>query len=283
MKELSHEEAYSELAAVALDAVSAEYGRAVREHAQVCPECGPELAKMEETVATLGYLVPAGELDTGRSAGIRSRLVARAKAERESQVREEAKHATPAQPVRQPTPVIEMRPRRLNNWLALAATLALVATGAQLLRVTADRNSMRERLVEADTLVPRTDSLTAAVNRKDSMIAAMAGRDVKVVALVSEGATQPNGRMMWNRESHDWIMVTYGLRPPRPGMTYQVWLVTDDAKISAGTFLPDREGKTVMHAHYELPREALRAVAITEEPQGGVPAPTGPMVVVGSA
>jgi hypothetical protein len=38
-----------------------------------------------------------------------------------------------------------------------------------------------------------------------------------------------------------------------------------------------------MHAHYAMPRDALRAVAITEEPEGGMPAPTGPMVVSGSA
>ncbi|HZK79073.1 MAG TPA: anti-sigma factor, partial [Gemmatimonadaceae bacterium] len=68
-----------------------------------------------------------------------------------------------------------------------------------------------------------------------------------------------------------------------PGMTYQVWLVTDKAKISAGTFRPDSQGRTVMHANYALARDALRAVAITEEPEGGMPAPTGRMVVAGSA
>jgi hypothetical protein len=38
-----------------------------------------------------------------------------------------------------------------------------------------------------------------------------------------------------------------------------------------------------MHARYALDRNALRAVAITEEPEGGMPAPTGPMVVAGEA
>jgi anti-sigma-K factor RskA len=78
-------------------------------------------------------------------------------------------------------------------------------------------------------------------------------------------------------------MVTYNLRQPKPGKTYQVWLVTDNAKISAGTFKPDARGNTMMHARYEMPRNALRAVAITEEPEGGMPAPTGPMVVAGAA
>jgi len=100
---------------------------------------------------------------------------------------------------------------------------------------------------------------------------------------VSKAAPQPLGRMFWNHATNDWMMVTYGLPAPKPGKTYQVWLVTDKAKISAGTFRPDAQGRTVMHANYALARNALRAVAITEEPDGGVPAPTGPMVVVGSA
>ena len=115
------------------------------------------------------------------------------------------------------------------------------------------------------------------------MIAAMTGPDVKVVSLANTGAKQPLGKMMWNRASDDWIMVTYNLPQPKPGKTYQVWLVTDNAKISAGTFRPDASGGTFMHAKYAMNRNALRAVAITEEPEGGMPSPTGPMVVAGSA
>jgi len=309
---MSHEEAHSELAAVALDAIPADVANAVRAHAAVCPECGPELAGMEETVAVLGQLVPSTAMNRGRSAGIRSRLLMRARAERESQsapapgrpdltrgvasltglghkatpgaqraVSGETKRVTPAQPARLTPPLIEP-PRRLN-WYLLAATVALVTTSAQLLRVSSDRNALRDQLTAADTLAPRVDSLAAAVNRKDAMIAAMTGPDVKVVPLSNRTARQPLGRMIWNRTSNDWIMVTYGLRAPKPGMTYQVWLVTDDAKISAGTFQPDEDGNTMMHARYVLPRDALRAVAITEEPEGGVPAPTGPMIVAGSA
>ena len=73
------------------------------------------------------------------------------------------------------------------------------------------------------------------------------------------------------------------MHPPNPGMTYQVWLVTDSAKISAGTFQPDATGHAFMQAKYALDRNALKAVAITEEPAGGMPSPTGPIVVSGSA
>jgi hypothetical protein len=317
---MSHEEAFSELAAVALDSAPADVAEAVRAHAAVCPECGPELAAMEQTVATLGELVPAARINPGRGAGIRSRLMVRARNERESRVAPvpgppdlsrgvasltglghkatpgaqravpEGRRPTPATPLR-PTPSTPLRqpvpferaPSRIN-WYAIAATLAFVLTGAQLMRVTADRNRMRTQIASASAVKPASDTMAAIATQREAMIQAMAGPDVKVVALsASKTSPQPLGRMFWNRATNDWMMVTYGLPMPKPGKTYQVWLVTDKAKISAGTFRPDAQGRTVMHANYALARDALKAVAITEEPDGGMPAPTGPMVVVGSA
>ena len=312
MTDISHQEAFSELAAVALDSAPAEVADAVRAHASVCPECGPELAGMEATVAALGELVPLAKLNPGRGAGIRSRLITRARNERESRsapvpgppdlargiasltglghkatpgaqkaVTGETRRVTPSAPIRTQKG-FEPEPMRFN-WYAIAATLLFFVTGAQLLRVTRDNSEMRSQLAAADTVVPKTDSMASVVNEKNAMIQAMAGPDVKVVALADKNAPQPLGRMFWNRATNDWMMVTYGLRAPKPGKTYQVWLVTDKEKISAGTFRPDSQGRTVMHANYALARDALRAVAITEEPDGGVPAPTGPMVVAGSA
>lgn len=311
MNELSHEEAVSELAAVALDSVAAEVRDAVRAHASICPECGPELAAMQATVAALGHLVPSRQMNRGRSAGIRSRLVMRARAERELQsvplpgrpditrgvasltglghkatpgaqraVSGEMRRVTPAQPIRAD---VSEAPARNMNWLAIAAGVAFVAAAAQLLRVTSDRNTLRDRMAAIDTLAPRADSLQSMVIRQDAMIVAMSGPDVRVVPLTNQTAREPLGRMTWNPVTGDWVMVTYGLRQPREGMTFQVWIVTDNARISAGTFRPDREGRSIMHARHDLPRNALRAVAITEEPEGGRPAPTGPTVVAGSA
>ena len=312
MSAMSHEEAVLELAQVALDAASVEVASAVRAHAAACPECGPELAAMEQTVAALGTLAPDAQINRGRSAGIRSRLIARARAERETiaapipgppditrgvaslpgqghrmtpsgtrPVTGETKRLTPAQPLRIPG---ERAPiQRGINWYAIAATLALIITGAQLFRVSRDRSRMRDEVAalrEAPAANP-SDSMSTMLRQKDSMIAAMTGPDVKVVPLMTKTSRQPMGKMMWNRASDDWIMVTYHLPQPKAGMTYQVWLVTDSAKISAGTFRPDATGGTMMHAKYSMPRDALRAVAITEEPEGGVSSPTGPMVASG--
>jgi Anti-sigma-K factor rskA len=303
---LTHEEVFQELAAVALDAVAADFSAAVREHAAACPECGPVLFAMEETGAQLGQLVPQRAMNPGHGAGIRSRLLGRARAEREAH-----SAAAPGPPdlargvasltglghkltpgsqrainaeVKKTLPQQNRRFAYLSGtrFLALAASVAFVLTALQLVKVTADRNTMRaERAARSDT-IPRTDTVISHPSEKDALVAAMAGPDVKIVPLATKNATRM-GRMFWNRASDDWTMVVYTMPPPKPGMTYQVWLVTDKAKISAGTFQPDSAGHAFMQAKYALPRNALKAVAVTEEPAGGMPSPTGPIVVSGSA
>lgn len=316
MTEVSHEEAYSELAAVALDAGQVEIADAVRAHAAVCPECGPELAAMEATAASMGQMVPRRVMNSGRNAGIRSRLVMRARAEREArsagspvrpdlsrgvasltgqghkatpgaqrEVVAELRKQQPVQPIRQPGIKAPHSTSGTSGikWMAMAATFLLVAATAQLLRVTGDRNALRTQLASRGADAVRADSLAAELAETSAMIVAMGGPDVKVVALASESAQQPMARMFWNRASNDWTMIASGLPAPKAGRTYQLWLVTADAKISAGTFEPDAQGKTVMHANYALDRNALKAIAITDEPDGGVAAPTGSILIAGTA
>ena len=310
MSALTHEEAHPELAAAALDALPAELSIAVREHAAICPECGPELSAMEETVAQLGLLVPQRAMNLGHGAGIRSRLIMRARSEREAKLA-----AAPGPPdiargvaslsglghrltpgsqravdaeVKKALPPKKRRPFEFSasTMMAMAASIAFVIAAVQLMRVSADRDRMRNEIathavapVVHDTI--KTPGGTSTAD-KEALVEAMAGPDVKIVSLATSSSTRM-GRMFWNRASNDWTMVVYTMPPPKPGKTYQVWLVTKDAKISAGTFQPDASGNAMMQAKYPLDRNALKAVAVTEEPMGGMPSPTGPIVVSGSA
>jgi len=303
---LSHDEAFPELAAVALDSAPVEFSMTVREHAATCPECGPALFAMEDAVAQLGQLVPQRAMNLGHGAGIRSRLLMRARAEREARsaaapgppdlargvasltglgqkVTPGSQRAVDAE-LRRFLPLQKQRFTYFSGarLFALATSVAFIVVAVQLARVASDRNVMRsERVARPDT-VRHTENVIPSASEKDALVGAMAGPDVKIVPLVTKRATRM-GRKFWNRTSNDWTMVVYTMPPPKPGKTYQVWLVTDRAKISAGTFQPDSTGHAFMQAKYALDRKALRAVAVTEEPAGGMPSPTGPIIVSGSA
>ena len=143
----------------------------MRAHAAACPECGPELAAMEQTVAPLGELVPPAQINRGRGRGnslspadaralrarvaIRRRCLVRRTLRAESQVLPDRDQRITPGGQRIVTGEIEashsctdawcavstcVPVRRSVNWYAIAATVALVITGAQLFRVTSDRN-----------------------------------------------------------------------------------------------------------------------------------------------
>lgn len=64
---------------------------------------------------------------------------------------------------------------------------------------------------------------------------------------------------------------------PAAGRTYELWFVDDDGAVPAGTFTAD--GGSVVH---QWDGVALATVAVTEEPAGGSPQPTGPILASAS-
>ena len=86
----------------------------------------------------------------------------------------------------------------------------------------------------------------------------------------------------WSRAQG--LVFTAARLPDLPqGRTYQLWVLTAGAPVSAGLFRPDASGgsSAVFDTPVALPTPAGLAVSI--EPEGGVPAPTGDIVLVGKA
>ena len=127
------------------------------------------------------------------------------------------------------------------------------------------------------------DSLRAAIGTRDRMIANLTGPEVAVVTLAASSPRAPSARMFWDQSVNAWTFVAHNMPQPRPGRSYQLWLVTAGAKISAGTFTPDGQGNATVRATYALSKDALAAVAVTDEPGDGSPQPTTSPVMVGAA
>lgn len=171
---------------------------------------------------------------------------------------------------------------RAGVWrlLSLAAGLALVATGWGYAREYARRTEVEQLYTER---LAETNELLAQVRDKDSRLAAITGPSVSVMEMSATGVNAPTARMFWDRASNRWTVFAHGLARPKPGRAYELWLVTADRKIPAGVFKPAADGSAVFTATYALRPEELKAIAVTEEPEAGVPAPTGAIVLLGSA
>ena len=172
--------------------------------------------------------------------------------------------------------------RHPAEWVALAAGDPVRVTLGALVMSWSDRADLKERLVRRAGArsqgAASRDSLTALLASRDSTIAGLVGRDVTMMTLTARGAKDAYARMFWDRSRNAWTMFARNMPALKPGRTYQLWIVTAKATVSAGTFNATN-GAGVMHATFAVTPENLRAIAVTEEPAGGVAQPTGETVI----
>ncbi len=262
---MTHDQVWAELGAYALDSVTPDERAVIEAHLKTCASCRDELRVMSMTAAALGTSVTPTPMDRNRSAAVKRRLIARAKAD-----------ATGVTPIR--SAAIPARPARLPWWIAAAASVAFIVAMYQLSAVGREREQIRTALV-AESL--RVTALQDTLATRERTMLAMAGSDVKVVELVANNR-RPSARMFWAQSTNTWTMFAHNMPAPSSGRTYQLWLITRDGqRISAGTFAPDPSGNAVVSAQYAMAPDSLQAIAVTEEPAGGMPQPTGGIVIAG--
>jgi anti-sigma-K factor RskA len=261
MSPMSHQDARDLLALHALDALSPEERGALEAHLATCAECRAELAAFRAATAAVGESLPPRSMSADRTARVRSRLLARASADRG------------VTPIRAPR----------NRMLLAAAVFLLAAIGAfeygydQYWRA----KILRDRLAAAQH---ERDSLATALAEREAFMASLLGPGVRVIDAKAVSAKEPYARMFWDQPTNRWTFVAYNLPAAKPGRTYQLWLVTkDQRKVSAGTFAAQPNGNAVVRASYALDPGNLAAIAVTDEPAGGSAQPTTTPFLVGAA
>ena len=265
MTPMTHDEVLAELGAYTLDSLTPDERAAIDAHLQSCASCREELRAMSVAAAGMGTSVPLRPLARDRSAAVKRRLLARAEADK-----------TGVTPIR--SAAIPARPSRLPWWVAAAASVAFIVAMYQRAEIARDRDEIAATYAQEFLGI---NALRDSLAARERTLAAMAGPDVKVVDLVANNR-RPNARMFWAQSTNTWTMFAHDLPAPATGRTYQLWLITRTGeRISAGTFIPDPSGNAVVSAQYALDRNALSAIAVTDEPAGGVQQPTGDIVISG--
>ncbi len=78
------------------------------------------------------------------------------------------------------------------------------------------------------------------------------------------------------------VLAVTGLRALDRQHQYQLWLIKDGKRRSAGVFSPDAEGYGSMLLTVPSDFKDFRSFGVSIEPWGGSPAPTGPRVLAGT-
>jgi anti-sigma-K factor RskA len=105
--------------------------------------------------------------------------------------------------------------------------------------------------------------------------------DVTRVDLAGQAAApRAAGRVFWSASRG--LYFTASSLPALPqDRIYQLWYVTAGAPVSAALLSPDASGRVTITRPPAVPGRP-KAFALTIEPAGGVPAPTGAMYLLGS-
>ncbi len=155
---------------------------------------------------------------------------------------------------------------------AVTGTLVAVRYQASLEHMARETAAIRAR-VDAQDLAIRTQ-LTGYREIVDLL------RDpaTRIVPLHGAGpAPQALGRMVWHPARGGQLFVA-SLPPPPAGKTYELWTITAGAPRRAGVFTTDASGSETQPVTTTA-QPPVDVFAVTIEPRGGVPAPTGPIVL----
>jgi hypothetical protein len=94
----------------------------------------------------------------------------------------------------------------------------------------------------------------------------------------SEGA-RLDARAFVDNDKRTWLVLAYQLPKLPADKDYELWFFNGDRPVRAGILSQDPDEPTHIDVPPDLPR--ITATAVTIEPKGGVPQPTGPVVMKG--
>jgi anti-sigma-K factor RskA len=244
----------------ALGALDGDEKVAFETHLASCADCAQKLGEAMGRMSMLAFTAPA----TLPSPGVKERLM-----------RQVATSPRAGRSVERVAP--EHSEGIFARWWGLLVPVASAFALATVL-LWFHNDQLERRMAELrGTIEEQQNKLAQARDLAELMSA----RDTLVVSLAVQ-KNQPEGtaRVIYN--SRRGMLVYNGhLAPTTSDKSYQLWLVPmTGAPISAGVFNPTAGEMNSMVA--KVPAgTAVKAFAVTLEPAGGMPAPTGPMILVG--
>jgi anti-sigma-K factor RskA len=255
---------------LALGALEGDEKMAIESHVESCAACAQKLAEARGRIAMLALAAPP----VAPSATVKQRLM--------QQVRADAERTAPEHaPARAPRET-ERAAGSFSRWWAavLVPAFALLAIATVLLwRENRDVN--RELNALRYTMLQQKIQLQLQLQDARELADLIESHDTITVTLAQQPGMPTGAAHVTYNSKMGMLMYEGEIAPAPAAKSYQLWLVPADGKpISAGVFNPVAGQPD--HWMMKLPQGiAAKEFAVSLEPAGGMPQPTGPMVLVG--
>ena len=265
---MDHNELRELTGAYALGILTDDERLALENHLRECQACAAEVRASIE--ATSALAVGVTQMDP--PASLRSRVLAAATGSHDS------------------IPSATGRRRSFNAlpyWLSAAASLAALALGLYALNLRTRVQDLEARLrvatTASDKMQKQLISLSAEAREAQQRFAILAARDVRRIELGGVApAASASAQAFWSPTQGVFLD---GINLPAlpAGRVYQLWMISPEQPAPLGIALltPDASGRVSTITPNPSGITRVAAFAVTLEPAGGSPAPTGDKVLVG--
>ncbi|MBI4546496.1 MAG: anti-sigma factor [Ignavibacteriae bacterium] len=275
----AHDEKYLDFCvAYALGALDGDELREYEGHLKTgCPICSSELVKHRKTIGFLSEAIP----QTSPSSTLKERILQEARRTRQSS------GAVQDSPHRMQVKRVKPRPW-LSFGIAFAVLIMIVGFSAyvsSLFKKIQEQHeniiSQQNKIVELKTELEQKEAILKVLESRRIEVVTMDGLQVKPIAY---------GKIIWDPEKKVAILQVSHLPSVPKDKEYQLWVIKakePTKPISAGVFAVTVERE--MESFFKVQplevvdRKEIGAFAVTLEPKGGVPQPTGEMYLLGKA
>jgi anti-sigma-K factor RskA len=229
-----------------------------------CPRCLGELAAARTMSGLVGLAVPPA----APSPAVKERLFRQIADSKVVPFRGGPPAALPTSPRRWPAAAVAA---------LLAASVAAIAV---LIPARQEIDGLRGKLASARDSVHELETRVATA---EATLRSMGSPATRMTALEASGPhVDAAGRLFWDQSKGTWHVFFAHMKPTQPGRTYELWFVTpDQKKVPAGLFEVGVDGDAFLIVTPPKDLGAIALAAVTEEPAGGVPQPTGEILLVG--
>lgn len=238
-------------------------------HLSGCPACRAEVAAVSQTFDAIGRSVP----DAAPPAGLRDRIVAIPAA------------AAQQPPAAAPAPVIRTSVLSIALRVAAAAVVAgsLWQWSAARQEISALRQRVAELQAQSSDLLFAKASLEEQVKTVTHQTEVLRASDTVTYDLSAAPVAPGAHARAYVSHKLGMVFTAEGLPSLPAGKVYQLWVIVDAKPVSVGVFTPDASGR--VHAVMDTPPIPAMpgTVAVTLEPTGGLPQPSGAVYLAGNA
>jgi anti-sigma-K factor RskA len=288
MIDTRHAQMVEHLEEYVLGQLSAADQQDVEAHLRTCADCAGAVRELTETMGTIGETVPRLE----PPAALKQRVLASIA----NEPQELASGVTPFQA--RSTVVDAGLPGRRSaereggsrhvpassRWLLAAAAIVVLGLGTALVQIESSRRSLDADVRRANaTATELQERLRQYSGQTDLALSILTAGDMRELSLVGrENAVAAAARAYWS-PTRGLLVVADRLPTPPPGRIYQVWIIESGKPMSAGLLGEPTSGRGMLIA--PPPRAGALGtvtVAVTDEPPGGLTAPSGTIRLAGS-